>query len=155
MKWNLEMIFFWENMSNFRANIPPVSWPSADKRFTFLSITFTDTNTRWPGSGSEMLPTKVTVPYRETNSQSDCVPTTASSTHFDPTSSSFTFFPAAAEFLNTHTHRYAYTHTLVSIPWRLPRPKHVHTHTHTHTHTRTYTYISDSFPLQATERYWI
>ena len=112
MKWNLKIIFFgqtWATLGQilFHSRGPVLT------RGSHFSVTFTDMNTCWPGSGSEMLPTKVTIPYRETNSQSDCVPTTTSPIHFDPTSSSFTFFPAATEFLNTHT--YTDTQTLTPL----------------------------------------
>jgi len=170
MKWNLKVIFFgqtWATLGQifFHSRGPVLT------RGSHFSVTFTDMNTCWPGSASEMLPTKVTVPYRETNSQSDCVPTTTSPIHFDPTSSSFTFFPAATEFLNTHTHTqihrhshpyrnplttpqtkthtrtHTHTHTPISIPWQLPKPKHTHTHTHTLTYTSTHTNtpLSQSF----------
>ena len=103
------------------------------------------------------------MPYRETNSQSDCVPTTTSPIHFDPTSSSFTFFPAATEFVNTHTHTQIHRH---SHPYRNPlttpqTKTHIHTHTppylspltipqtktYTHTHTLTYTSTNTNTPL--------
>jgi len=135
MKWNLKVIFFgqtWATLGQifFHSRGPVLT------RGSHFSVTFTDMNTCWPGSASEMLPTKVTVPYRETNSQSDCVPTTTSPIHFDPTSSSFTFFPAATEFLNTHTH--TDTQTLTPLSQSLDNSPNQNTHTHTHTHTHPY-----------------
>ena len=162
MKWNLKVIFFgqtWATLGQifFHSRGPVLT------RGSLFSVTFTDMNTCWPGSGSEMLPTKVTMPYRETNSQSDCVPTTTSPIHFDPTSSSFTFFPAATEFVNTHTHTQIHRH---SHPYRNPlttpqTKTHIHTHTppylspltipqtktYTHTHTLTYTSTNTNTPL--------
>ena len=135
MKWNLKIIFFgqtWATLGQilFHSRGPVLT------RGSHFSVTFTDMNTCWPGSGSEMLPTKVTIPYRETNSQSDCVPTTTSPIHFDPTSSSFTFFPAATEFLNTHT--YTDTQTLTPLSQSLDNSPNQNTHTHTHIHTHTH-----------------
>ena len=147
----------WANMSNFRANILPPSWPSADKRFTFLSVTFSDMNWIWVWDAANQG-------HRALQRNKLSIWLCPNHNFFYTFWSNFLFLYLLTSCSwisqHTYTHRYTYTHILISIPWQLPRPKHTHTHSsisilwrlprpqHTHMHPHIHKHTPISVPWE-------